>query len=301
MKGMTHEQAKGFKESIVKYRLDGHFAEEAAEHFGVSLSYVYNASKGYSCPKNSEASKKGASEWGKKRHAENYCERERKAIQMIAERLPGFEYAGGYIDMNSSVALRCKKCGSYLQRSMISVRQKMVACERCRETMAEQAALEKQAEKEERRARAIQNKINRETELSNKTRAVECVECGKIFLTRRERQVCCSSECTRKRDNRRASHRKDARISIDKRVDRDITTRGLFLRDEGVCWICGEQCDIYDYKEINGVIVCGEYYPSIDHIVPISDGGEDSWDNVKLAHRRCNTLRFWKKTPPPVA
>ena len=31
--------------------------------------------------------------------------------------------------------------------------------------------------------------------------------------------------------------------------------------------------------------------PSIDHLIPVSDGGAHTWDNVALAHRTCNSTR----------
>lgn len=35
----------------------------------------------------------------------------------------------------------------------------------------------------------------------------------------------------------------------------------------------------------------GDNYPSVDHIVPLAKGGLHSWDNVQLAHFKCNTLK----------
>ncbi|MFC9724785.1 HNH endonuclease [Bacillus cereus] len=34
-----------------------------------------------------------------------------------------------------------------------------------------------------------------------------------------------------------------------------------------------------------------DYYPSIEHIIPVSKGGTHTWDNVKLDHRKCNYLK----------
>ena len=45
------------------------------------------------------------------------------------------------------------------------------------------------------------------------------------------------------------------------------------------------------YINENGVIICGNNYPSIEHIKPAALGGSHTWDNVKLAHRRCNSLK----------
>lgn len=67
----------------------------------------------------------------------------------------------------------------------------------------------------------------------------------------------------------------------------------MFVRDGGVCWICGGKCNPNDYVIRDGYKICGNYYPSVDHIVPICEGGEDSWKNVRLAHRICNSKRYF--------
>lgn len=43
-----------------------------------------------------------------------------------------------------------------------------------------------------------------------------------------------------------------------------------------------------DDKLVNNKKVSVGNYPTIEHIIPISNGGVHSWDNVKLAHFRCN-------------
>lgn len=74
-------------------------------------------------------------------------------------------------------------------------------------------------------------------------------------------------------------------------VDKDITVEGLFRRDKGICYLCGRECSFDDYVIRDGVFIAGDWYPSIDHVIPLSKGGVHSWDNVKLAHRRCNLIK----------
>ncbi|MBQ1352344.1 MAG: HNH endonuclease [Firmicutes bacterium] len=85
-------------------------------------------------------------------------------------------------------------------------------------------------------------------------------------------------------------HRRRARLKAQM-VDKDITIEGLFRRDKGVCSLCGGRCDLEDYTVREGVFIAGDWYPSVDHIKPISKGGLHSWGNVQLAHKRCNTLK----------
>lgn len=48
------------------------------------------------------------------------------------------------------------------------------------------------------------------------------------------------------------------------------------------CWICGRKCVPGSH---------GDDAPSVDHVIPISNGGTDTFDNVRLAHRGCNRDR----------
>lgn len=47
--------------------------------------------------------------------------------------------------------------------------------------------------------------------------------------------------------------------------------------DDGICGICGKDVDPFDYH--------------VDHVVPLSRGGDHSYANVQLSHPICN----WKK------
>lgn len=67
--------------------------------------------------------------------------------------------------------------------------------------------------------------------------------------------------------------------------DSTITLRALYKRDDGICQICGKPTNPEDIK--NGHI--GRLYPTIDHIYPVSKGGNHTWDNVQLAHMYCNS------------
>ncbi len=51
----------------------------------------------------------------------------------------------------------------------------------------------------------------------------------------------------------------------------------LFMRDANTCLYCGQE---FSYKHL-----------SRDHIIPISQGGEDIWTNVATACKRCNNLK----------
>jgi 5-methylcytosine-specific restriction endonuclease McrA len=55
--------------------------------------------------------------------------------------------------------------------------------------------------------------------------------------------------------------------------------RGVHRRDRGLCAYCGSRGH------------------TIDHVVPRSRGGQDTWENTVLACSRCNTRKA-NRTPP---
>ncbi len=118
----------------------------------------------------------------------------------------------------------------------------------------------------------------------------ECVLCGARFKKKAENQKFCTSAC-----RKRASWRKHDPLR-DKRfkgaiIDNDITLHKLFRMSGGVCYLCGGACDWNAKIIINGRPYAKAKYPSIDHVIPLSKGGEHSWNNVRLAHLGCNSSK----------
>lgn len=270
-----------------EYKAEGHSMKEVAEHFGISEATAVAACKGIAPQK----PRPGVDFAAKNQYTSGF-DREANARRYIAKRTPGFEYAGNFTGVDGYVDLRCKKCGAVIRKSFVSVRHGSASCDNCKAIEIEAKRQEREVERAERESAKAElrrrRKVERETERFMRTVLIQCEECGKIFATTQESRVCCSPECTRHRANRRH----DKRITREKRIDKDISVPGLYERDGGVCWICGGMCDMDDKAEKDGTIVCGKNYPSIDHIVPVCEGGADAWDNVKLAHRGCNLRRY---------
>lgn len=82
-------------------------------------------------------------------------------------------------------------------------------------------------------------------------------------------------------------HYHDRAVIYGVEYDQSVTLKKLILRDNGICKICGKPVDLSD---INRNTV-GNYYPSVDHIIPMSKGGGHVWENVQLAHRICNSRK----------
>lgn len=113
----------------------------------------------------------------------------------------------------------------------------------------------------------------------------ECEECGALFYCLdSENRVTCSAECSKLYK----SHKADRRVPDNQRIDK-IALKKLYKRDKGICYLCGEKCDWNDWRiSKKGNLYPGDKYPTKEHVIPICKGGLDAWDNVRLAHWKCN-------------
>lgn len=203
----------------------------------------------------------------------------------------GFEYVGGYTDSNGFVDLRCPECGTVIKRTWNAVRkiargyQRIFVCANCLEI--------KRAEREQKKilARTSQEKERDQRfwrqDFEQKTFSF-CSRCGGIYIAKKNKKYC-SKACEKAIQYSRA---KDKRLAKIKNVHKDnIDLKRLYVRDGGVCWLCKTACDWNDYRRTETAFIAGENYPSIDHVIPLAKGGSHSWDNVRLAHRGCNTKK----------
>lgn len=145
-------------------------------------------------------------------------------------------------------------------------------------------------EKERKKEKRLLESARRKEEAHKKyiedhTLHKQCIVCGKPFTTLNSAQKTCSKECGK----RLAYARKQHRIPKKQIIDKDITLEALYRRDSGVCYLCGGKCDWNDRDKNTNIV--GKNYPSIDHIIPIVRGGLHAWNNVRLAHFQCNTLK----------
>jgi 5-methylcytosine-specific restriction endonuclease McrA len=63
-----------------------------------------------------------------------------------------------------------------------------------------------------------------------------------------------------------------------------INRKKVFERDDWTCHICGESTSkSYDHAD--------PWSPTLDHIIPISQGGPHLYENVALAHSYCNAVK----------
>lgn len=215
---------------------------------------------------------------------------ERTASQRIKEKTGGLlEYVSGYTVKENPVRVRCTVCDGEFERTYHNLTTKgSVTCPHCVETernkLREAMAIERERKKSERKRKAEERET--ESKLKREERKHVCPVCGEMTY----RQKYCSPECSKKADNKRRDFNRRMKLSIA-RVDTDITVEGLYRRDNGVCYLCGGRCNYEDYTVIDGNFIAGDWYPSVDHVIPLAKGGKHSWDNVMLAHRLCNSRK----------
>lgn len=223
----------------------------------------------------------------KDRQARSFAHDEDWAKQYILEKSDGqFEYVSGYINMDSRCIVRCTKCGNVEERSMVSFRSgNKSTCVPCKKRETIEKHLK---EKEKKRIENESAKLIRAGR--GKQLSFGFCACGEM-LDRFDRLK--GKQCKRcaTRSERKIREIKRRHKIADARVDSDITIQKLFRRDQGICYLCGELCDWNDKEVRENVIVCGNQYPSIDHVIPLAKGGLHSWNNVRLAHRICNSLK----------
>lgn len=205
---------------------------------------------------------------------------ETTAIRVIEERNNEWEYVGGYTGTDGFAIIKHKVCGYTTRKSFPAIRHgnemKCLLCEmRVREE--KQKALAKQREKEAE-LREFKKKPKRTEQIQMK----ECPVCGCFFYSRNKYcSDACVSEARKHYDNMKKEKRR--RLSWTEE-SKTITLSKLYERDNGVCWLCGKQCNYDTDSNSND-------YPSIDHVIPIAHGGKDEWANIRLAHRGCNMLK----------
>ena len=140
--------------------------------------------------------------------------------------------------------------------------------------------------------------ITQEWLTAHTMREKTCTNCGETFYTNDARKKYCTKECRKKLYNKTIRIKRYQQIT-SREHDNDITLQQLYIRDKGRCYICGGQTDWNDYKLINKTKIGQGNYPSIDHVIPLTKQGTHTWDNVRLAHTKCNQ-RKGNKAPPPL-
>lgn len=114
-----------------------------------------------------------------------------------------------------------------------------------------------------------------------------CCLCGVTLTNHGQSKYCdvCKDKAAREHRNSTRSHRKRARKYGGKYIP--FRRSYVFKRDGYVCQICNRKCR-------TDVSYLHERYPTLDHIVPMSKGGDHTPENTQCACRGCNTKKSTK-------
>lgn len=279
------------QKAVRELRLQGLCGSEIADRLDIPAGSVAAIAKRVGLPFSDEERKR-SQELGHKKK----CHTDESLRRLVLRYEPAFVYVGGYTGPEGSLRIRCKECGSETTRSIVSIRHKNVRCRECERIERERRKREQQAEYNRRKwERLCEKLIKPGTQLELKV----CPVCNSVFAPAHGRQIYCGQACLRKKfDN------KDKRVRRLRALtkDRDISLEGLFRRDKGVCYLCGGMCSWEDMEmREDGTKIAGDWYPSVDHVKPLAKGGAHSWDNIKLAHRGCNTRKSDREVCLPIS
>lgn len=198
-------------------------------------------------------------------------------------------YYSGYTDSESKVKLKCNICGDVFERYACSVRQKRkIRCFNC----------EREATKRKKDIQRNIRELNRKSSKLLESKQISfsiCENCGKLIVGEKKY---CSQRCMNRKHEHIKSRKRKEKMKNNGEVDNTITLDKLILRDKNICYICGKECDVGDVTFIRDQRIIGLLYPSIDHVIPIARGGTHTWDNVRLAHMICNSVKSDKVLEP---
>ncbi len=111
-----------------------------------------------------------------------------------------------------------------------------------------------------------------------------CVVC-ETFYTSRWPSVTCSEECMAIRNRGRRRLAKDRRRVRKREAFReDVYRAKVFAADGYRCHLCGLMTD-------RSKVVPHPKAPTIDHVIPLAEGGTHEPSNCRTAHFLCNSIK----------
>lgn len=131
--------------------------------------------------------------------------------------------------------------------------------------------------------------INRKDNKKEYGIEVTCKECGKNFILTfnkkgvRNNRIFCSDKCNHKYGGRMSKSKRKAKESCS--IIENVHPYDIFKRDGWKCCIC----DVSTPRRLRGLNFPNS--PELDHIVPVSLGGNHTWDNLQLLCRQCNNIK----------
>lgn len=161
----------------------------------------------------------------------------------------------------------------------------LIDCEECRRPMHQRnnATLCSEECRRQRHRRKIRERWRaRQAEPTLAT----CAECGSGFVTQsrgerwRSRRTFCTDRCATRAGSRQAKHLRRSRS----RSGETIRRARVLERDGWTCGLCHTPI-------ARDHVVPHPKAPTLDHIIPLADGGTHTYWNVQAAHFACNVAK----------
>lgn len=125
---------------------------------------------------------------------------------------------------------------------------------------------------------AIETKAKR-VQLGAKVYSPNCERCHQLINQdgKKYGRFCRSCALVKRRESHRQKFLKRQQVSNPMRISADV----LIERDGNICHLCNVEIDLSLARN-------SRFGATIDHVIPLSKGGLDVMDNLKLAHWICN-------------
>lgn len=309
--------------AMLEWYAAGHSTAECAEKFGMTKAQITNYAMRHGVSggiDKAEAVRRMQSNSGT---AKGNATQMKRAAACISRNvmLHGFEMLDEWRGHGKTYRVRCTRCGCEFELNDFTLKNCRFKCPECpdpfdglREAVKEMRGTLAAIERAIAEARATFDKLDdwvtgeyswrKDTLEAHTPQMATCRHCGGRWVywpivtqggyRRRVPPAYCSRRC-RVKANRQPSN-VVSRLNKYGNGDapRDVIhLRDLYVRDGGICQICGEPCDWSDCVRLTdgAMLRVGSRYPTIDHIIALANGGTHTWDNVQLAHHHCNCVK----------
>ena len=195
-----------------------------------------------------------------------------------------------------TLVIRCSTCGTEKTISSISTRgSRKRRCTVCFPPDRTNIIRSHARSENTKRIKSLETRLKNEKKRNKKKLEKNqlcikfCEDCNLVIIPN-NRKVC--DECKRKSERSRETKKWNIRrLKTREDYDSEVTLDWTIEQYNNICYLCGKPCDRNDYKIVNGNKVVGRSYPTMEHVIPICEGGKHTKDNVKLACHACNSKK----------
>ena len=118
---------------------------------------------------------------------------------------------------------------------------------------------------------------------------VNCLDCGTLIVRKNSKHIRCKT-CAYLKQIARANQREHEKRIPNRKLGDKITRKQLHDRDGGRCYICKRKTVLKNKgKKRNRNL------STIDHVIPVCNGGTHTWTNVRNCCWQCNIAKGSKK------